>query len=58
MASPTATLAGVNDEEGKLRANVLSLTPNSLRDRSHIRRTAILLIPFELEDLSKGANTH
>ena len=56
MASPTATLAGVNDEEQIGVQMWLSLTPNFFEGWSHIRRTGYPIIPVRTsEDLSKGA---
>lgn len=56
MASPTVTLAGVNDEEQIGVQMWLALTPNFFEGWSHIRRTGYPAIPVRTsDDLSKGA---
>lgn len=56
MASPTATLAGVNDEEQIGVQMWLALTPNFFEGWSHIRRTGYPVIAVRTsEDLSVGA---
>ena len=56
MASPTASLNGVNDEEQIGVQLWLALTPNFFEGWSHIRRTGYPVIPLRAsEDLSSGA---
>ncbi len=56
MASPTATLAGVNDEEQIGVQLWLALTPNFFEGWTHIRRTGYPVIPVRTsENLSVGA---
>jgi hypothetical protein len=56
LASPTATLAGTNDEEQIGVQMWLALTPNFFEGWSHIRRTGYPIIPVRTsENLSKGA---
>ena len=56
MASPTATLSGINDEEQIGVQLWLGLTPDFFESWSHIRRTGYPVIPIRTsEDLSKGA---
>lgn len=56
MQSPTATLAGTNDEEQIGVQLWLALTPNYFESWSHIRRTGYPLIATRTSDnLSKGA---
>ena len=56
MASPTATLSGVNDEEQIGVQMWLALIPNFFEGWSHIRRTGYPVIPVRTsEDLSTGA---
>lgn len=56
MASPTATLGGINDEEQIGVQLWLAITPNFFESWSHIRRTGYPMIPVRTnENLSKGA---
>jgi hypothetical protein len=56
MASPTATLAGVNDEEQIGVQMWLALTPNFFESWTYIRRTGYPMIPGRTDpDLHQGA---
>lgn len=56
MTSPTASLAGVNDEEQIGVQMWVALTPNFFESWSYIRRTGYPIIPVRTsENLSKGA---